>query len=53
MNPLLQKILQELIAAKQLKVLLARDTAIFADPALDITQSVTDMLDVAASGANE
>ena len=53
MNPSLQKILQELLAAKQLKVLLARDTAIFADPALDITQSVTDMLDVAASGANE
>ena len=53
MNPSLQKILQELLAAKQLKVLLARDTAIFADPALDITHSVTDMLDVAASGANE
>ena len=53
MNPSLQKILQELLAAKQLKVLLARDTAIFADPALDITQSITDMLDVAASGANE
>ena len=53
LNSSLQKILQELLAAKQLKVLLARDTAIFADPALDITQSVTDMLDVAASGANE
>ena len=53
MNPSLQKILSELLAAKQLKVLLARDTAIFADPALDITDDVTSMLDVAASGANE
>ena len=53
MNPSLQKILSELLAAKQIKVLLGRDTAIFADPALDITDDVTSMLDVAASVANE
>ena len=53
MNPSLQKILSELLAAKQIKVLLARDTAIFADPALDITDDVTSMLDVAASVADE
>tara|TARA_B100000767_G_scaffold91136_1_gene87520 strand:- start:2466 stop:2990 length:525 start_codon:yes stop_codon:yes gene_type:complete len=53
MNPSLQKILSELLAAKQLKVLLGRDSVIFADPALDITDDVTSMLDVAASGANE
>lgn len=53
MNPLLQKILSELMAAKKVKVLLARDTAIFADPALDITDDVTSMLDVEAAGASE
>ena len=53
MNPSLQKIMSELLAAKQSKVLLARDTAIFADPALDITDDVTSMLDVAASVADE
>jgi Skp family chaperone for outer membrane proteins len=54
MNPSLQKILSELLAAKQIKTLLGRDTVIFADPALDITDDVTSMLDVAAaSGADE
>ncbi|MEK9649929.1 MAG: OmpH family outer membrane protein [Gammaproteobacteria bacterium] len=48
LNPSLQKILQELIAAKQVKVLLGRETVLFADPAMDLTDDVTSMLDVAA-----
>ncbi|MEY2972978.1 MAG: hypothetical protein RI886_755 [Pseudomonadota bacterium] len=48
LNPTLQKILQELIAAKQVKVLLGRETVLFADPAMDLTDDVTSMLDVAS-----
>jgi outer membrane protein len=45
----LQKILSELIAAKEVKVLLGRDQVLFADAALDLTDDVTSMLDVAAA----
>ena len=45
----MQKIISELIAAKQIKVLLAKnETMLFSDPALDLTDDVTSMLDVAA-----
>ena len=48
----MQKIIGELITAKQIKVLLAKnETLLFSDPALDLTDDVTSMLDVAASGA--
>ena len=47
-NPSVQKILQELIAAKQVKVLLGRENVLFADTSLDLTDDVTSMLDVAA-----
>ena len=53
LNPTLQKILQELIAAKQVKVLLGRETVLFADPAMDLTDDVTSMLDVAAKQSAE
>ena len=53
LNPTLQKILQELIAAKQIKVLLGRETVLFADPAMDLTDDVTSMLDVAAKESAE
>jgi len=49
LNPSLQKILSELIAAKEVKVLLSRDNILFADTALDLTDDVTSMLDVAAA----
>jgi len=49
LNPSLQKILSELIAAKEVKVLLGRDQILFADTALDLTDDVTSMLDVAAA----
>jgi len=49
LNPSLQKILSELIAAKEVKVLLGRDNVLFADTALDLTDDVTSMLDVAAA----
>ncbi len=49
LNPSLQKILSELIAAKEVKVLLGRDQVLFADAALDLTDDVTSMLDVAAA----
>ena len=49
LNPSLQKILSELIAAKEVKVLLGRDQMLFADTALDLTDDVTSMLDVAAA----
>jgi outer membrane protein len=49
LNPSLQKILSELIAAKEVKVLLGRDQVLFADVALDLTDDVTSMLDVAAA----
>ena len=43
----------ELITAKQIKVLLAKnETLLFSDPALDLTDDVTSMLDVAASEAD-
>ena len=53
LNPTLQKILQELIAAKQVKVLVGRETVLFADPAMDLTDDVTSMLDVAAKQSAE
>ena len=53
LNPTLQKILQELIAAKQVKALLSRETVLFADPAMDLTDDVTSMLDVAAKESAE
>ena len=49
LNPSLQKILSELIAAKEVKVLLGRDQILFADTTLDLTDDVTSMLDVAAA----
>ncbi|MDB4661477.1 OmpH family outer membrane protein [Gammaproteobacteria bacterium] len=49
----MQKIIGELIQAKQIKVLLQKnETILFSDPALDLTDDVTSMLDVAASEAN-
>ncbi len=52
-GPAMQKIISELIAAKQIKVLLAKSEALlFSDPALDLTDDVTSMLDVAASEAS-
>ena len=50
--PAMQKIISELIQAKQIKVLLAKnETMLFSDPSLDLTDDVTSMLDVAAAGA--
>ena len=49
LNPSLQKILSELIAAKEVKLLLGRENILFADTALDLTDDVTSMLDVAAA----
>tara|TARA_B100000497_G_scaffold50764_1_gene58513 strand:- start:196 stop:732 length:537 start_codon:yes stop_codon:yes gene_type:complete len=52
-GPAMQKIIGELIQAKQIKVLLQKnENILFSDPALDLTDDVTSMLDVAASGAN-
>ena len=52
-GPDMQKIIGELIQAKQIKVLLQKnENILFSDPALDLTDDVTSMLDVAASGAN-
>ena len=49
----MQKIIGELIQAKQIKILLQKNESIlFSDPALDLTDDVTSMLDVAASEAN-
>ena len=49
----MQKIIGELIQAKQIKLLLQKnETILFSDPALDLTDDVTSMLDVAASEAN-
>ena len=46
----MQKIIGELIQAKQIKLLLQKSEVIlFSDPALDLTDDVTSMLDVAAS----
>ena len=53
-GPAMQKIISELIAAKQIKVLLAKnETLLFSDPSLDLTDDVTSMLDVAAAEAPE
>ena len=49
LNPSLQKILSELIAAKEVKLLLGKENVLFADTALDLTDDVTSMLDVAAA----
>ena len=52
-GPAMQKIISELITAKQIKVLLAKnETMLFSDPALDLTDDVTSMLDVANAGAD-
>ena len=49
----MQKIIGELIQAKQIKILLKKNESIlFSDPALDLTDDVTSMLDVAASEAS-
>ena len=49
----MQKIIGELIQAKQIKVLLQKNESIlFSDPAIDLTDDVTSMLDVAASEAS-
>ena len=49
----MQKIIGELIQAKQIKVLLQKnETILCSDPAMDLTDDVTSMLDVAASEAN-
>ena len=53
LNPSLQKILSELIAAKEVKLLLGRENVLFADTALDLTDDVTSMLDVAAANGTE
>ena len=46
----MQKIIGELIAAKQISVLLAKNEALlFSDPAIDLTDDVTSMLDVQAT----
>ena len=51
-GPAMQKIIGELIAAKQIQVLLSKnESLLFSDPALDLTDDVTSMLDVAASEA--
>ncbi len=48
-GPAMQTIISELISAKQIKVLLAKnETLLFSDPALDLTDDVTSMLDVQA-----
>ena len=46
-NPTLQKILSELIAAKEVKLLLSQENVLFSDPALVLTDDVTSLLDVA------
>jgi outer membrane protein len=53
LNPSLQKILSELIAVKEVKVLLGRENVLYADTALDLTDDVTSMLDVAAANGAE
>lgn len=53
LNPSLQKILSELIAAKEVKLLFGRENVLFADTALDLTDDVTSMLDVAAADSSD
>ena len=49
-TPVVQKIISELIAAKQIKVLLAKsEVLLYHDQALDLTDDISSMLDVAAS----
>jgi len=49
-GPVAQRILSELIAAKQIKVLLAKsEVLLYSDQALDLTDDLSSMLDVAAS----
>ena len=49
-GPAMQKIIGALIAAKQISVLLAKNEALlFSDPAIDLTDDVTSMLDVQAT----
>ena len=49
-GPAMQKIIGELIAATQISVLLTKNEAIlFSDPAIDLTDDVTSMLDVQAT----
>tara|TARA_B100000029_G_scaffold516715_1_gene633173 strand:+ start:16975 stop:17493 length:519 start_codon:yes stop_codon:yes gene_type:complete len=48
LNPSVQKILSELISAKGVKLLLGRENVLFSDTALDLTDDVTSMLDVAS-----
>lgn len=52
LNPSVQKILQELIAAKEVQLLLGRENILFSDQALDLTDDVTSMLDVALKDQN-
>lgn len=49
LTPSFQKILSELIAAKEIKVLLGKENVLFHDASLDLTDDVTSMLDVAAA----
>ena len=50
---LVSLLLSSMVQAKQIKVLLQKnDSLLFSDPALDLTDDVTSMLDVAASEAN-
>ena len=53
MGPLVQKIISELIAAKEVKLLLSRQNVLFNEPALDLTDDVTSMLDVAAAAGTD
>ena len=52
-GPSMQKIISELIQAKQIKILLQKsENILFSDIALDLTNDVTSMMDTAASEAN-
>ena len=52
-GPSMQKIISELIQAKQIKILLQKsENILFTDIALDLTNDVTSMMDTAASEAN-
>jgi outer membrane protein len=49
----MQKIISELIQAKQIKILLQKsENILFSDIALDLTNDVTSMMDTAASEDN-
>ena len=52
-GPSMQKIISELIQAKQIKILLQKsENILFSDIALDLTNDVTSMMDTAASEDN-